>query len=173
MRSSPCELAGCDGPFGLRAVTGSVTYTFGPATGGVRLTASAVNLQLGGGNLAINASALFSGSAGARSLAVSTDGGGIGPHGSTLARRGDYRLAWNAGDNCAVIDGAITAGNGSVQRTSVRAVRVCTTGCPQAGTVIVLNPTTGATLTTTYDGSSAATVTSSSGAQTILPLSCS
>ena len=167
------QLNDCSGPFGINHVTGTVTFAFAAVTGGVQIVASATNLQIGGGNLTISATGVLSGTGGARTLTVNTNGGGTGPNGTSVARQGQYTITWNVGDVCAEVSGTVTAGSGNVQSTSFRSFDACATGCPRSGTVTLTDPATGTTLTTTYNGSTSVTVTSSNGQQSTATITCS
>ena len=166
------QLDGCAGPFGIGGATGAVTFTFTGGVDGAQIAVHAVNLQVGGGSLTMHATGTLSGSGSARTLTVITDGGGIGPNGSSLAHQGDYTITWSAGDVCATIDGTVTAGTVNVQSTSFKSFVLCETGCPRSGTVLFTDAASGETLTSTYDGTMTITVVSSNGRRTTTTLTC-
>ncbi len=164
------QLNGCAGPFGLTSASGTVVFTFTQVASGVQIAASS-NLQSGRASLTISAQALLAGSGTSRTLTVTTNGGGTGPNGTSVARQGQYTIAWMTGDTCASIDGTVASGTGNVQRTTFKSFSVCRDGCPRSGTVTLVDPQTGGTVTTTYNGTATVTV-STNGQQSTATLSC-
>ena len=164
------QLNGCAGPFGLTNASGTVVFAFTQVQGGVQI-AAASNLQSGSASLTINAQAVLTGSGASRTLTVTTNGGGTGPNGTSVTRQGQYTIAWTSGEACASIDGTVASGTGNVQRTTFRAFNVCRDGCPRSGTVTLVDPQTGGTVTTTYNGTATVTV-SANGQQSSATLSC-
>ena len=165
------QLSDCAGPFGINHATGSVSFTFTQRGGMAQIVTTASNLQIGGGSLSINATGVLA--ANGLELAVTTSGGGFGPNGSSVEREGQYTLSWNSGDTCASVNGSVAAGGVNSETTMFSGFVVCTTGCPRGGTVTAVEPATGSTFTTNYDGTSSATVVGSNGTQTVTMLSCS
>jgi hypothetical protein len=162
----------CAGPFGINRATGSVTYTITSLSNGVQIAASATNLQIGGGNLTINATGVLTTSGANRTLTVTTNGGGIGPNGSSVARSGQYTISWSAGETCTAVNGSVSTGTVNVQTTTFRAFTLCATGCPRSGTVTTSVPGSGSQFTTTYNGSASVIVVSSNGTQSVAVLTC-
>ncbi len=166
------QLAGCSGPFGINAATGTVTLTFNNVMMGgvtsVQLVANATNLQIGGGVLTIAATAVLSenGNHVARTLTVSTNGDGFGPNGVLVARQGQYTIAWNVGQPCAAINGMLAVGSGNSQRMTFRALMVCTAGCPQSGVVTLTDPAISSTFSANYGGGTTVLVTVTSTVHT-------
>jgi hypothetical protein len=166
------QLAGCTGPFGLTAATGAVVFVVGTNPGAITLMATSNNLVAGRAALTINATATLTGNGATRQLTVSTMGGGVGPRGNTADRSGIYTVTWNVGDTCALVDGTLMTGVNDASRTSFGAFNVCNTGCPRSGTVTVVDQQTGATSSTTYNGTSLVTVANSDGTSTAAILTC-
>ena len=166
------QMTNCSGPFGINRVTGSVTFLFTEQSNGAQIAATATKLQIGGGNLTISATGVLTTVGNARTLTVNTNGGGIGPNGSSVEREGQYMITWNAGDTCATVNGAVSAGTVNEETTSFGGLVLCTPGCPRSGTIPASDPSTGSTFTTTYDGTASATVVGSNGTQSVVALSC-
>lgn len=166
------QLNSCSGPFELRAVSGTVTFTFTAANPGVGIAVAANNLQVGGGTLTINATGVLTGSGTGRTLTINTNSGGAGPNGTSVARQGQYTLTWNVGDTCANVDGTISGSSANVQSSTFRSFNVCAQGCPHSGTLTVVDPSSGSTLTATFNGTRSVTVTSSTGQQSTATLTC-
>jgi hypothetical protein len=166
------QLNDCSGPFGLRNVSGTVTFTYAAANPGVGIAVAASGLQVGGGTLGINASGVLVGNGAGRTLTINTNSGGSGPNGNSLARQGQYTLTWNAGDSCANVDGVVTGGSGNVEQSTFESFNVCAHGCPRSGLLTVINTSTGTVLTTTFHGTSSVTVTSQMGQPAQATLTC-
>jgi hypothetical protein len=167
------QLAGCSGPFTQSEVSGTVMVSFTPAPSGVQLAVASNFLLVSGAILIISTQSLLTGSGEARTLAVTTDGNGVGPNGTSVVRQGQYTISWMNGDACAAIDGNVGAGGGTVnaQQTNFRAFTLCTSGCPRSGVVTLFAPKTGATVITTYNGTSTVVV-SANGQQTLTGIDC-
>ena len=112
------QLAGCSGPFTQSEVSGTVMVSFTPAPSGAQLAVASNFLLVGGAILIISTQSLLTGSGEARTLAVTTDGNGVGPNGTSVVRQGQYTISWMNGDACAAIDGNVSAGGGTRQRAN-------------------------------------------------------
>ena len=123
---------------------------------------------MGGGTLTISATGVLTGSGSARTLTISTNGGGP-PQWQPRRTPGPETPTWNVGDSCANVDGMLT---GSAGGSTFRSFNVCAQGCPRSGTLTIVNQSNGSTLTTTFNGTASVTVTSSTGGRTAAALTC-
>jgi hypothetical protein len=166
------QLNGCTGPFGLNSATGTVTFTFTTVQNGVQIAASAQSLQVGGGNLTIDATGVPTGSASSRALTVMTMGGGTGPGGSSVSRQGQYTITWRVGDTCASVNGTVATGTANSQSTSFQSLNACAQGCPRSGIVTLTDPATSTTTTSSYNGTSTVGIDVSNGQMATGVLTC-
>ena len=167
----------CTGPYGLVHVSGTmvVTYTR-QADGSVKAVGSGTGLQVNGGTLDLDATAIYSrNAAGLETANVETHGKGTGPRGNTADRTGSYVVTRDQAAGCVTLDGTwSTQWNGGrlTSSTEVTGLKKCTASCPAAGGVITHTGVYGNVITVTLDGSAVARWTTSKGKSGTINLQC-
>jgi len=166
-------LANCTGRFGLLHVTGTIVSAFSDASDGVHVVATAHGLAINRATLDIDATAVITEQAGVRTIAVSTQGQGVGPRGHSFTRQGSYTIVRDLATSCIELDGQWQVDAAGLTRTtSVTGLHRCDGSCPSAGGEIVYTGFRGRTLTLTFDGTADATWSSSTGKSGTIDLAC-
>lgn len=173
----------CDGPFGLKGVSGVAALTLAVAgSDDIAANLTTTDLSADSGYLTVNTSSTITVNPdGTRQIALATTGGGVTPDETPIARSGSY-VALVDGD-CITLDGTWnTTVETSVWSTAVSNYKRCNGGCPESGTLVYTaieddgedisaEPNVTA-VTLQFDGSDSAGYVSSSGAIGVAPLSC-
>lgn len=158
------QLRRCTGAGELRAVTGTVSYTFAPATGGVQVQVSARDVKVGPATVELlEATAVLRLASALREVRISQSHlvytGGLGRHvDSTLTR--EAVTTWNVLSNCYAHSGGrrVTTteadGGASGYALEVDGYQRCARQCPRAAMdVVVLTSLDGArSLRASYNG---------------------
>jgi hypothetical protein len=165
----------CTGPRGLVHVTGELDLTVAiSATGGISVHASATDLEVNAATIDFTADATLSVSGTMETLAVTANGSGTGPRGNAIDHNGNYTVTWDPATTCRSINGSwsteLTSPVATAERANTVNVSRCGTGCP-TGT-LTHTFIGGATLTVTFDGSSTAQWSASTGLSGSVQLSC-
>lgn len=170
------EFNGCSSLIGLAKIKGEVKvhYTFDA-------TKNTLTLDLTGSNLTVNratvdwhATATITANGSARSLHWVAQLSGTTARGRDFSRTNDKTVAWTVGDKCFTLNGTA---EGRIKdrdvKTDIKNYRRCGAACPEAdGSITITNVMTGASVSLTFDGTANATLTTSKGASTSIPLTC-
>ncbi len=164
----------CTGPRGLLHVTGELDLVVSVDTAGIHIHGTATGLEVNSATLDVNTDATYSVSGTEKMLTVMTTGTGTGALGNDIDHTGDYTITWDPTTQCASIDGSwmTTISNTTASATRSNEVNVsrCAGGCP-TGT-IVHTGLRGLTLTVTFDGTSTADWSTSTGKSGTFNLTC-
>jgi len=159
----------CTGPLGLRQLDGELDLSVSLGAGGaIDVTAHAAGLQIGQATMDLDSTAVYTVSGTTKSLAVTTHGTGVGALGNDVVHDGDYTATWDT--SCVSIDGSWSTEAGDKARSTTASIMRCAGQCP-SGTV-TRNTIAGRTIDVTFDGTSTATWTSSSGRSGTILLAC-
>lgn len=168
----------CNGPWGLRRITGTVTITIAASSlegvPALALEISTEGLGIALAKVDFHARAVLAGKSAERRMTYAAELEGTTGRGRTFSRRVDWREAWKVGESCLTIDGVSegTVGARSL-RTTAENFQRCRNACPTAGGGLTLEDTdTGETVSIRFDGESGATVTGSNGRSYALTLPC-
>jgi len=163
-------MTACAGPFGLTAVTGSVTITYRETGSAYGFDITATDLMVGESSVSFMVSAEVS--TDGRNVSVTTSGGAAGRRGHMITRDGSYELRWNGSAQCAGIDGSwSTTVAGQSFTTAVTNWQRCANDCPASGgSISYTGPN--ASIVVSYDGSNEASWTSAEGGSGSLGLLC-
>jgi hypothetical protein len=155
----------CAGPMGLNNTTGAVLATIDEATNAKTISLSSSTVKSTTLNLQIDATAAYTQTGTARLLTVSS---------LTNHQMAQYTVSWQQGGDCATVDGTVVSpqSNGLTATNTFSGYVICRTGCPRSGTVTRQDPSTGVTVTTTYNGSASASFSRSDGQTGTLTLAC-
>jgi hypothetical protein len=151
------DFTDCRGRYGLGPFRGSAYLTFTTLSAGSisidmtgeRLTGNGATLQFG-----LTSTAQYAAD-GARTVTVTSTGGGTGARGTAVNRSANYVVTWSAGDACFTINGSWSAlGVTRPNATRLDAVKSCGADCPASGTATRVYPaaTTGDTAGETGSG---------------------
>jgi len=165
----------CTGPRGLVHVTGELDLTIAiSSTGGISVHASATDLEVNAATIDFTADATLSINGTMESLAVTANGSGTGPRGNSIDHNGNYTVTWDPTTACRSINGSwstdLTTPVATAERANTVNLSRCGTACP-TGT---LEHTFigGATLNVTFNGSSTAQWSASTGLSGTVTLDC-
>jgi hypothetical protein len=167
-------LNNCTGRFGLVHVTGTVVAVLADGSDGLDITVTGMGLKVNRATLDLNASAVLSDDGTKRKLVVSTNSSGVGPRGNTFTRVGTYTVERDPSTACVSLDGQwqLDVSNARSRSTTVSGLSRCDGMCPAAGGVITHTGILGRTVTITFDGSDAASWTTSNGHSGTVDLTC-
>lgn len=167
-------LSGCTGPFGVASIDGSVQVTFSVAADGLHATIAGSGVSARGATLELDADALYTESGTAKSLTVNTAGTATGPRGRQVERNGSYTVSWDAAAQCVSLDGSWSTEAGArTWSTEVSGLQRCADQCPAGGGRIEhTGGVRGVTITIEFDGSDAASWSSSRGRSGTIDLLC-
>jgi hypothetical protein len=167
------QLNHCSGRRGRLDVTGTITVTFSELDGVVKIETAAQGLQLARGTFDVNATATCAVQADDRRLwTVTSNSSGTNLSGIAVSHSGNWTLLVDRATQCVELDGTWIRTAGSRERTTTITDLVrCDGHCPAAGGEIQVEGERG-TLTVTFDGSSTATWTSSSGTSGTRTMAC-
>lgn len=160
-------LNGCTGPRGLRTLNGNIHVVASILGGGeYQAVATAQDLNVNAATLDLNATAVYSPTA--KTLAVTTQGAGVGAMGNEILRQGDYTVQYDA--NCAKVTGAWSTAVGEATRSTEVVLQRCKDQCPSGQ--VVHTGRLGRVTTVTFDGSAQARWATSTGKSGTLALPC-
>jgi hypothetical protein len=167
------ELNHCSGRRGRLDVSGTITVTFSALDGVVKIETSAQGLQLARGTFDVNATATCARQADDRRLwTVSSSSSGVNLLGVAVSHTGNWTLLVDRATQCVEVDGTWNRTVGARERTTTITDLVrCEGHCPAAGGQIQVEGARG-TLTVSFDGSSTATWTHSSGTSGTRTMAC-
>jgi len=166
-------LTDCTGRFGLRHVTGTMTFTLSDAADGVHIAGTGTGLQVNRATLDLSVTAVLTEYGGKRKLVVTTHGSGVGGRGNAFTRDGSYVVERDPATQCIALDGSWQLTVGPLSRTTtVTGIQRCDGMCPAAGGLIQHIGFRGRTITLTLDGSAVAQWQSSSGNSGTIDLAC-
>jgi hypothetical protein len=165
----------CTGPRGLVHVTGTLDLTISLSlTGTVGIHATATSFEINNATLDISADATYSVSGTSHSLAVTTDGSGVGARGNDIDHKGSYTVSWDTASDCGTIAGHwqtdFSSSSGAAERSNDVNLTKCVAQCP-SGT-LTHHYLGGASLTLTFDGTADATWSTSLGGSGTVALTC-
>lgn len=161
----------CTGPRGLVHVTGELDLAITVnAVGSISVHGTSTGMQVNGATIDIDADAAYSVSGTAHSLAVTSNGTGVGPRGNTIDHDGTYTLTWDTGSECGSIDGHWQTEIGSLERSNDVDLSACANKCPSGS--LTHHYLGGASLTVAFDGSATATWSTSLGGSGTVKLGC-
>lgn len=131
-------LENCNGPYGLRNVTGGVNLAFvmpaGPLGTSVALTSA--SLDLNGAPIAINVSGGMDDNDGVREYELITAGGGVSRDGEALTRSGSFTARIE--EDCMVMQGGwLSTINTDLYPTVFTGFTRCDGPCPSSGTMVL------------------------------------
>ncbi|HXU71747.1 MAG TPA: hypothetical protein VN947_20580 [Polyangia bacterium] len=162
----------CTPPFGQVNTTGRLAISVSQNGNALQIDAQALTLKATQASLMFMATALYSASGDGRTLTVTTSSSGTGPSGALTTRSGQYTMNWTAGADCATVDGNVASTKGGSDTTSFGSFVVCRTGCPLSGSVTHVDPASGVSVTTVYNGTATATFTASDGSSGTTTITC-
>lgn len=164
----------CTGPLGVVSIDGTAQAVMSVEADGIHAAITGSGVAARGATLEMQADALYQVDNGIKTLSVTTNGSGTGPRGNSVERHGDYTITWNPTTQCATLDGswAAEASTGRSRSTTVTGVERCADQCPSAGGEIVHTGRRGVTVTLSFDGSDAASWSTSNGKSGTVDLSC-
>jgi hypothetical protein len=165
----------CTGPRGLVHVTGELDLTVTiPALATIAVHGSASGLQVNSATLDFDLDATYTTSGTTSTLAVTANGSGTGPRGNSIDHNGNYTVTWDTASACRTIDGAwstdLTSAAATAERSNTVNLSRCDSSCPTGS--LTHKFLAGASLTITFDGSSTAQWSASTGASGSVPLLC-
>jgi hypothetical protein len=162
-------LTNCTGPRGLAAVNGTLVAEVTRASGAIAVHISSPDLRVNDAQLTFEADATYVARATEHELVVSTSGSGVGPRGGTVERTGDYTITLDTATQCRSIDGSWSTELGDRSRGQTVELRRCADACP---TGTVTRSRTGGMVTVTFDGTSTATWSATTGKSGTIALRC-
>ena len=161
----------CTGPRGLLHVTGELDLAVSVAlTGPISVHGTSTGLSVNSATLDIDTDATYAVTGTTHTLTVMTNGSGTGPRGNTVDHTGNYTITWDTGSQCGSIAGQWSTEIGTRTRSNDVDLMRCAGSCP-SGT-ITHHFLAGASVTITFDGSSVATWSASTGTTGSVALSC-
>jgi hypothetical protein len=161
----------CTGPRGLVHVSGELDLAISVSTAGaITVHGTSTGLQVNRAELVVDATATYAVTGTGHTLTVETTGSGTGPRGNTIDHEGSYTVTWDASSMCHSIDGHWQTDIGVHERSNDVSLSRCGGGCP-TGTV-THHFLAGASLTVTFDGTSIARWSASTGASGTTQLGC-
>ena len=173
----------CSGPYGLDHVSGTVIVGITPQTQSANgdstaaIVAEGVGFGADGAVFDIQAAATYQKTADKKTLTVTTQAvAATGAHGTALTRQGSYDATWTP-DGCLTLDGAWqNVVDSRIAQLTVTGYKRCPGMCPASGATIVSTMVSGSLFgngatDVSFDGSSKATFTGSTGHGTV-PLFC-
>jgi hypothetical protein len=183
------NLNNCSGPLGITNLTGTVTATLNATGNGQLLTQlTGTNVTTNGATLDLNTSGVATVDAnGQKTLNATSMSTGTGPNGNSIAHAGSYTVVWPTSPGCATINAAFVGGLASaleagaldasslaeasgVTTTTVTDYVACNNMCPQSGTSTT--NLDGQAVTLTFNGSTTAECTSTTGQSAGLSIKC-
>lgn len=161
----------CTGPRGLLHVSGrlELTVTVSP-TGVIGVHGTSDELRINRAVLQLDSEATYTVRSTGHELGVRTIGTGTGPRGNAVEHEGDYTITWDTASQCGRIAGSWSTSIGDTSRSNDVDVRRCADGCPTGA--ITHRFRAGASLTITFDGTSTAAFSASTGATGTIALAC-
>jgi hypothetical protein len=175
-------LANCTGPLGLSASSGTITATITTGNNQVQVQLAGNGISANGATINLSTMGTISlGANGQKTLQGNSQSTGAGPYGNSFSHLGAYTLVWPTSSGCGTINAQFSgvgsgaysgAGTGTYYGTTTRITNyvACAGKCPQSGTTT--SAFTGQTVTLTFNGSSNAQCTSSTGDSATIPLHC-
>lgn len=165
----------CTGPRGLIDVTGEVDLAITVSlAGGISVHATATDLEVNKATLTFDSTGTYTVTGTTNKLVVSSHGSGTGPRGNAIDHDGSYTIAWDSATLCHSIDGAwsteISNSSGAASRSNTVNLERCPSMCP-TGT-LTHKFLGGAALTVTFDGTSVASWSVTTGASGTVQLTC-
>lgn len=161
----------CTGPRGLVHVTGKLDLAISVDTSGaIVVHATSDDMHINRADLVIDATATYSASGSEHTLTVDTKGSGTGPFGGDIDHMGDYTVTWDAASQCGSLTGHWQTDFGTLERSNDVDLMRCALACPTGE--MTHHFLGGASLTVTFDGSSVAQWSASTGATGTVNLSC-
>ena len=167
-------LSECTGRLGLVHVTGTLVAELADGTDGIHITVSGNALKANRATLDVNATAVLSTDGAKCRMVVTTQGSGVTARGNAFARAGTYTIERDPATACVSLDGVwqLDLDTGRTRSTTATGLLRCPDACPAAGGTIVHTGLLGRTVTVTFDGSAAASWTSSTGRSGTVDLTC-
>ena len=167
-------LAECTGRLGLVHVTGTLVAQLTDGSDGVHIAVSGAGLKANRATFDLDATGVLSSDGAKCKLVVSTNGNGTTARGNTFTRVGTYTVERDPATACVSLDGQwqLDLSIGRTRSTTVTGLVRCADACPAAGGTIVHTGLGGRTATVTFDGSDAASWSSSTGRSGTVDLAC-
>jgi hypothetical protein len=166
----------CTGPRGLRTVNGMLVLVVSVALdGSITVHGESANLTVNDIMLKIKADATYTTSGTGHTITVSTEGSSVGSRGFELDHVGNYTINWDTASQCGSLAGswsteATRLDGTTVSRSATANVMRCVGSCP-IGTVS-RTFRSGTTWTVTFDGTSVAEWSTSTGRSGTIDLPC-
>ena len=158
----------CVGPRGLRALDGVVAVEVSIAGEAIVAAASATDFRIGLATVEIDATATYTNANNAQALAVVTRTSGVGGRGFEIEHDGDYTVSWD--DDCVTLEGAWSSSRGDLARSTTADVTRCRAACPTGS--ITRTTVRDNVIEIAFDGTGAASWSSSRGRSGTFPLAC-
>ncbi len=169
-------LTNCTGPYGLVSVSGTLVATYSrPSTnaGGVQVVITGSGIQANKATFDVNATVVASQNGSTKTANVTATSTGTGPRGVSLKRNGTYTVTFDSTTQCATVNGSWSTDVGAREATTtVTDYQRCKGTCAATGT-IVHSTLRGATVTVAYNGTSAASWSTTGGRAGTVNLLCS
>lgn len=133
-RTSTFQLDGCEGPYGLGDLTGTIVVIPDTAVAGaVAVSITSTRVEFGTASLALSSQVDYVvGTDGSRQATIVTGGGGTASDGTTLARAGSFQSSRTDNEGCLTLAGLIssTIGESSLRTIAFANVTTCPPTCP-------------------------------------------
>jgi hypothetical protein len=166
----------CTGPLGLLRVNGEIKATYQTAPNQLSLDLVGTGLEINRATADWHATAVITSDGGVgRTMTWNAQLSGTTARGRDFSRTNQKTISWKVGERCFTASG-VSEGNvkGRNLRTEVTNYARCQGSCPEAGgSITITNVTSGKHVEIDFDGTSTASVTSTSGQTLSLPLLCS
>lgn len=163
-------LANCTGPLNLKGISGTLTATYGAnSSSNLQITLAASNLMVNGVAYTVNATAVGTANGDARSVVITSTT--VSNASNQATRSGQSTFTWTKGSGCVSLNGTGTRNvNATSYQTTISNFAECSGQCPTAGTLMIQGPSS--SINVTFDGSSSANISVSTGENGTFDLSC-
>ncbi len=163
----------CAGPLGLLHLRGDVSISYDLSPDKLVLDLVGTDLQVNRATVDWHAHAEITASGVDRKMVWSAQLSGTTARGREFTRSNTKTVTWKVGQRCFTLDGSSEGQvKGRGVKTEITGYARCGAACPEAGgKITITNEQTNAQVQITYDGTSNATFTTSSGT-TSIPLGC-